>query len=91
MFLSKISRNKRKFCKKCNKKLTTDDLKKTECLGVHTTERSVDATVFLTFECTDCGELSSHALKGVTLSWVDSNGWMREHSIDEEVANYLER
>ncbi len=90
-FISKISRDKHKFCRNCNKKLTTDDLKKTDVLGVKTTDNSVDATIGLTFVCRECGELSGHVLKGITLKWIDSNGWIREYSVDEEVAKYLER
>lgn len=91
VFMRKLNRDKHKYCQKCNKKLTTDDLKNTDVLGVTTTERSVDATVYLTFICKECGELSTHTLKRVTLKWIDSNGWIREYSVDDEVKRYLER
>ncbi len=90
IFISKLTRDKKRFCKKCNKKLTTEDLQSTKCLGLKTTENSVDATLFLTFKCTECEEMSGHALKGVTLKWVDSNGWIREYSIEDKVADYLD-
>lgn len=91
IFISKISRDKHKFCRKCNKKLTTEDLKKTEILGVKTSETSVDATIGLTFVCVECGEIYGHVLKGIPLKRIDSNGWIREYSVEEEVASYLKR
>lgn len=90
IFMTKLFRNKNKYCKKCNKKLVSADLVKTAVMGTETTESAVYARIGLIFLCKDCSEVSQNIIK-VTVKSIDSNGWLMEHSIDEQITYYLER